>query len=61
MAKGKSTVGKKDDEEVQTPEPGTTRTGVDILPHDAETLNQPIDDRMAALLKDHQDMGARPK
>jgi hypothetical protein len=58
MAKSKST---KDDEEVMAPEPGTTRTGVDILPADREILNQSIDDRMAALLKDHQEMGARPK
>jgi hypothetical protein len=28
---------------------------------DLEVLSQPIDDRMAALLKDQQDMGARPK
>jgi hypothetical protein len=28
---------------------------------DLEVLAQPIDDRMAALLKDQQDMGARPK
>ena len=55
---------KKDDkaEKVSdTPAPGQTRTGVDILPHDAEILTKPIDDRMAALLKDHQAMGARPK
>ena len=35
--------------------------GVTIGPKELETLNQPIDDRMAALLKDHQAMGARPK
>jgi hypothetical protein len=43
------------------PEPGTTRTGVDILPADREVLNGTIDERMAALLKDHQEMGVRPK
>jgi len=58
MAKAKST---EDKEAAKAPEPGTTRTGVDILPADLEVLNKPIDDRMAALLKDHQDMGARPK
>ena len=59
MAKGKSTEDTKAKE--GAPEPGTTRTGVDILPADLEVLQKPIDDRMAALLKDHQDMGARPK
>lgn len=44
-----------------TDEPGATRTGVDVLPHDAEILGKSIDERMAALLKDHQAMGARPK
>ncbi len=44
-----------------TPEPGTTRTGVDIGDADREVLSKPIDDRMAALLADHQRMGARPK
>ena len=43
------------------PDPFTTRSGVDMLPADREVLQQPIEDRMAALLKDHQDMGARPK
>lgn len=43
------------------PDPFTTRTGVDMLPADREVLNQSIDDRMAALLKDHQAMGVRPK
>ena len=43
------------------PEPGTTRTGVDILPADREVLDKDIDSRMKALLKDHQAMGARPK
>ena len=42
-------------------EPGTTRTGVDILPADREVLDKGIDARMKALLKDHQAMGARPK
>ena len=32
-----------------------------IAAEDLEVLNQPIDDRMAALLKDHQEMGSRPK
>ena len=32
-----------------------------IAAKDLEVLAQPIDDRMDALLKDHQDMGARPK
>ena len=36
------------------------RSGVNILPADLEVLEKPIDDRMAALLKDHQRMGARP-
>jgi len=35
--------------------------GIAISEEDAETLEKPIDDRMAALLKDHQRMGARPK
>lgn len=39
----------------------TTRSGVDIIPADREVLNKDIDARMAALLKDHQAMGARPK
>lgn len=43
------------------PDPFTTRSGVDMLPADREVLQQPIDERMAALLKDHQEMGARPK
>ena len=42
-------------------EPGTTRTGVDILPADRAVLDKDIDSRMKALLKDHQAMGARPK
>jgi hypothetical protein len=37
----------------------TSRTGVDIPPADREVLQQPIDKRMAALLKDHKEMGAR--
>lgn len=32
-----------------------------IAPKDAEVLSQDIDARMKALLKDHQEMGARPK
>lgn len=32
-----------------------------IAAEDLEVLSKPIDDRMAALLKDHQRMGARPK
>lgn len=47
--------------EPAAPEPGTTRTGVDILPADREVLDKGIDARMKALLKDHQAMGARPK
>lgn len=43
------------------PDPFTTRSGVDILPADREVLQGSIDERMAALLKDHQEMGARPK
>ena len=43
------------------PEPGTIRTGVDILPADRAVLQEDIDTRMAALLKDHQEMGVRPK
>lgn len=39
---------------------GEERSGVNILPADLEVLEKPIDDRMAALLKDHQRMGARP-
>lgn len=35
--------------------------GITIDPKDAEVLEGDIDSRMAALLKDHQDMGARPK
>lgn len=43
------------------PEPFlTNRTGVDIIEADRSVLQKPIDDRMAALLKDHQAMGARP-
>lgn len=45
----------------QTAEPGTTRTGVDILPADRAVLQEDIDTRMAALLKDHQEMGVRPE
>jgi hypothetical protein len=45
----------------EAPEPGTTRTGVDILPADRAVLDKDIDTRMKALLKDHQAMGARPK
>lgn len=45
----------------QTAEPGTTRTGVDILPADRAVLQEDIDTRMAALLRDHQEMGVRPK
>jgi hypothetical protein len=37
------------------------RTGVDIPPAEREVLQGSIDDRMAALLKDHQEMGVRPK
>lgn len=48
-------------EPAAAPEPGTTRTGVDILPADREVLDKDIDARMKALLKDHQAMGARPK
>lgn len=44
-----------------SPAPGTTRTGVDIIEADREVLNGDIDERMDALLKDHQRMGARPK
>ena len=47
--------------EESTPEPGSTRTGVDVVPADTEVLGKDIDARMAALLKDHQRMGARPK
>jgi hypothetical protein len=47
--------------ESEAPEPGTTRTGVDIPPADRAVLQQDIDSRMAALLKDHQAMGVRPK
>lgn len=43
------------------PAPGETRTGVDVIPADREVLGKDIDARMAALLKDHQRMGARPK
>lgn len=39
----------------------TTRTGVDIPDADRDVLNKDIDARMKALLKDHQEMGARPK
>lgn len=35
--------------------------GITIDQKDAEVLEGDIDSRMAALLKDHQDMGARPK
>ena len=60
MAKAKEAEAKTE-KAAGTPEPGTTRSGVDILPADLEVLSKPIDDRMAALLKDHQRMGARPK
>lgn len=43
------------------PDPFTTRSGVDMLPADREVLQGTIDERMAALLKDHQEMGVRPK
>ena len=33
--------------------------GIAISDAEAETLNKPIDDRMAALLEDHKRMGAR--
>jgi hypothetical protein len=36
------------------------RTGVDIPPAERKVLQGTIDERMAALLKDHQAMGARP-
>lgn len=42
------------------PEPRIVMPG-GIHADDLETLNQPIDDRLAALLKDHQEMGSRPK
>ena len=42
------------------PEPRVIMPG-GIHAEDLEVLDKPIDDRMAALLKDHQDMGARPK
>ena len=63
MAKAKEAEAKTEPkaERRATPEPGTTRTGVDIAPADREVLSKPIDDRMEALLKDHQRMGARPK
>ena len=45
---------------VAEPEPRIVMPG-GIHAEDLEVLDKPIDDRMAALLKDHQDMGARPK
>jgi hypothetical protein len=56
MAKAKST---EDKEAAKAPEPGTTRTGVDILPADLAILERPIDERMAALKADHIKSGAR--
>lgn len=35
--------------------------GITISEQDAKVLDQSIDARMKALLKDHQEMGARPK
>lgn len=55
------TTKKKDTEASEAPAPGTVRTGVDILPADREVLDGTIDERMAALLKDHQRMGSRPR
>lgn len=52
---------KKAEETPDTPEPGQTRTGVDVPEADREVLSKDIDARMKALLKDHQRMGARPK
>ena len=37
----------------------TERTGVNILPADVAVLEQPISDRLAALLEDHKRMGVR--
>jgi hypothetical protein len=37
----------------------TERSGVNILPADIAVLQQPIDDRLAALLEDHKRMGVR--
>lgn len=45
--------------EKQTTKPFIPAGG--IAADDLAVLDQPIDDRMAALLKDHQRMGARPK
>ena len=50
--------------EEAAPEPATEPRIVmpgGIAAEDLAVLDQPIDDRMAALLKDHQEMGSRPK
>lgn len=43
------------------PETGAKPEPEPDSPPPADVLKQPIDDRMAALLADHQRMGARPK
>lgn len=47
-------------EDAPDPEPRIVQPG-GIHADDLAVLQQPIDDRMAALLKDHQAMGVRPK
>jgi hypothetical protein len=62
MAKKKAdepTTEDKGPEQPATPEPGTTRTGVDMLPADREVLQGTLEERGAALDKDLQRMSVR--